>query len=209
MRINSFCAIITSIFCGVISISILGCAGSNASYAASNQARDLTIKETKNAGSDLVNLIVKARRFSEFVNKMKTEKRETVVLLQSYINNSEDPSWSGQSGKMRNIFLQIEEQFVDAGITFRQDLDPGLPNYVKGIEEFDKQDWDPRYKPDTGTPTTGGATKAVLSLQLEFARETSSDKGSTLNEFSLTARIIDGESKTTLVVKSVPIEKRN
>ena len=86
------------------------------------------MKETKNAGSDLVNLIVKAPRFSEFVNKMKTDKRETVVLLQSYTNNSEDPSWSGKSGKMRNMFLQIEEQFVDAGITFKQDLDPGRPN---------------------------------------------------------------------------------
>lgn len=210
MRINSFCAIITSIFCGVISISILGCAGSNASYAASNQARDLTIKETKNAGSDLVNLIVKARRFSEFVNKMKTEKRETVVLLQSYINNSEDPSWSGQSGKMRNIFLQIEEQFVDARITFRQDLDPGLPNYVKGIEEFDKQDSDDRYdQQNTGDVTTGAASKAVLGLILEFAKETNPENGSTLNEFALTARIVDGKSKTTLVVKSVPIEKRN
>ena len=38
---------------------------------------------------------------------------------------------------------------------------------------------------------------------------TNPENGSTLNEFSLTARIVDGESKTTLVVKSVPIEKRN
>ena len=209
MRINSVCGVITSILCGVISISILGCAGSNASYAASNQARNLTMKETKNAGSDLVNQIVKAPRFSEFVNKMKTDKRETAVLLQSYTNNSEDPSWSGKSGKMRNMFLQIEEQFVDAGITFRQDLDPGLPNYVAGIEQFDKQDSDDRYKTDTGSVTTGGATKAVLGLILEFAKEANPENGSTLNEFSLTARIVDGESKTTLVVKSVPIEKRN
>ncbi len=111
---------------------------------------------------------------------------------------------------MRNIFLQIEEQFVDAGITFRQDLDPGLPNYVKGIEEFDKQDSDDRYdQQNTGDVTTGAASKAVLGLILEFAKETNPENGSTLNEFSLTARIVDGKSKTTLVVKSVPIEKRN
>lgn len=209
MRINSFRSVITSILCGGISISIAGCAGSNASFAASNDARDLKLKETKDAGTELVKLIVIAPRFQAFVKKMKDKNRETVVLLHEPINTSDEPSWSGVTGKTRNLYKQIEEQFVDAGITVRQDLDPGLPNYVKGIEEFDKQDWDPRYKPDTGTPTTGGATKAVLSLQLEFARETSSDKGSTLNEFSLTARIIDGESKTTLVVKSVPIEKRN
>jgi len=209
MRINSFCAVITSIFCGFISISIAGCAASNASYAASNDARDLKISETKSAATELVEKIVKAPRFREFVNKMNKAGRETVVLLHLPINNSNDQLWSGVTGKTRYLFLQIEEQFTDAGITFRQDLDPGLPNYVKGIEEFDKQDWDPRYNPGTGTTTTGGATKAVLGLQLEFARETSPDKGSTLNEFSLTARIIDGESKTTLVVKSVPIEKRN
>ena len=209
MRINYFRTIITIILCGVISISILGCAASSASYAASNDARDLKISETKSAGTELVKQIVTAPRFQAFVKKMKDKNRETVVLLHEPINTSDDPSWSGVTGKTRNLYKQIEEQFVDAGITFRQDLDPGLPNYVKGIEEFDKQDWDPRYKPDTGTPTTGGATKAVLSLQLEFARETSPDKGSTLNEFSLTARIIAGESKTTLVVKSVPIEKRN
>ena len=209
MRINYFRTIITIILCGVISISILGCAASSASYAASNDARDLKISETKSAGTELVRLIVIAPRFQAFVKKMKDKNRETVVLLHEPINTSDDPLWSGVKGKTRNLYKQIEEQFTDAGITFRQDLDPGLPNYVKGIEEFDKQDWDPRYNPGTGTTTTGGAKKAVLGLQLEFARETSSDKGSTLNEFSLTARIIDGESKTTLVVKSVPIEKRN
>ena len=210
MRINSFRAIITSIFCGFMSISIMGCAGSNASYAASNQARTLTMKETKNAGSDLVNDIVKAPRFDAFVKKMKQANRETVVLLQDYTNNSEDPSWSGKSGKLRNMFLQIEEQFVAAGITFKQDLDPGLPNYVPGIEQFDKQDSDDRYdQQNTGDVTTGAASKAVLGLILEFAKETNPENGSTLNEFSLTARIVDGKSKTTLVVKSVPIEKRN
>ena len=209
MCINSFRAVITSIFCGFISISIMGCAGSNASYAASNDARDLKISETKSAGTELVRLIVIAPRFQAFVKKMKDKNRETVVLLHEPKNTSDDPSWSGVTGKTRNLYKQIEEQFVDAGITFRQDLDPGLPNYVKGIEEFDKQDWDPRYKPGPGSVTTGGATKAVLSLILEFAKETNPENGSTLNEFSLTARIVDGESKTTLVVKSVPIEKRN
>ena len=209
MRINSFRAVITSIFCGFISISIVGCAGSNASYAASNQARTLTMKETKNAGSDLVNDIVKAPRFDAFVQKMKQANRETVVLLQAYTNNSEDPSWSGKSGKLRNLFTQIKIQFTGFGITFRQDLDPELPNYVKGIEQFDKQDSDDRYKTDTGSVTTGGASKVVLGLILEFAKDTSPENGGTLNEFSLTAEIIDGETKTTLVVASVPIEKRN
>jgi len=49
----------------------------------------------------------------------------------------------------------------------------------------------------------------IKLLELEFAKETNPEDGSALNEFSLTARIVDGKSKTTLVVKSVPIEKRN
>ena len=51
--------------------------------------------------------------------------------------------------------------------------------------------------------------RVIKLLELEFAKETNPEDGSALNEFSLTARIVDGKSKTTLVVKSVPIEKRN
>ena len=51
--------------------------------------------------------------------------------------------------------------------------------------------------------------RVIKLLELEFAKEKNPEDGSALNEFSLTARIVDGKSKTTLVVKSVPIEKRN
>ena len=98
MRINYFRTIITIILCGVISISILGCAASSASYAASNDARDLKISETKSAGTELVRLIVIAPRFQAFVKKMKDKNRETVVLLHEPINTSDDPSWSGVPG---------------------------------------------------------------------------------------------------------------
>ena len=53
------------------------------------------------------------------------------------------------------------------------------------------------------------AIKEKSKNYMEKIKETNPENGSTLNEFVLTARIVDGKSKTTLVVKSVPIEKRN
>jgi hypothetical protein len=183
-----------------IPLFVGGCAGSNASRAAFNDNRTLSLEQIETKSEDLVADLVSNSNFVEFKRTAQGGAKEpvkVVILLQDLDGNAlRDKEWPVI---MKALFANLELSLTNQGLTFRQDLDPGLPNYVKGIEEFDKQDSDARYSQTTGTVTTGGAHKAVLGLALTAIKKESGNNV----EIELWGKVTEGESKTSVcLVKS-------
>lgn len=183
--------------CGTV---LGGCAGSNASRAVFDANRTLSLSQIDGAASTLVSNIVSNGRFVRY--KVAHDSRsgaqaDIVMLLQELdADGGHDVRWKAEI--LEPLMLALEEHLSSNSIVFRQDLDPGLPNYVATIGEFDKQDSDDRYDQSTGSITTGAAHKAVLGLRLKALRhESQSDV-----EIELRAIVVDGSAKTTLVSTS-------
>ena len=180
-----------------IPLFVSGCAGSNASRAAFNDNRKLSLGQLESKSEELVADIVSNPRFVEFKKTAQGRAKEPVdviILLQNVDGSAtNDKEWPKV---MESLFSYLEGSLANQSLSFRQDLTPGLPNYVKGIEEFDKQDSDARYLQTTGTVTTGGAHKAVLGLVLTATKD---ERGNNV-EIELRAKVVNGESKKTLFI---------
>lgn len=195
---------IRTVACAILLASVPlfigGCAGRNASRASFDENRTLSLEQIETKSEDLVADLVSNSNFVEYKNAAKGSAKEPVkivILLQDLDGNAlRDKEWPVI---MKALFANLELSLTNQGLTFRQDLDPGLPNYVKGIEEFDKQDSDARYSQTTGTVTTGGAHKAVLGLALTAIKKESGNNV----EIELWGKVTEGESKTSVcLVKS-------
>ena len=192
---------IRTVACAIVLASVplfvSGCAGSNASRAAFNDNRKLSLGQLESKSEELVADIVSNPRFVEFKKTAQGSAKEPVdviILLQNIDGSAtNDKEWPKM---MESLFSYLEGSLANQSLSFRQDLDPGLPNYVKGIEEFDKQDSDARYLQTTGTVTTGGAHKAVLGLVLTATKD---ERGNDV-EIELRAKVVNGESKKTLFI---------
>jgi hypothetical protein len=185
----------------IVAGATVSCAGSSASRAVADQNRTLSMSDIERCAAQIVTDTTKDPWFVRFQAQEQDRNVRIGVLLQSYRNRIEnDRMWES---KKRDFFAYLEEYFLSAGVTFRQDLDPGLPNYTQGIEQFDMQDSDDRYDQKTGKVTTGAARKAVLGLQIELSMEEIGRQ----REFVLRSRLIDGETKETLVSKSSRVTK--
>ena len=192
----------------VAASALSGCASSNASRASRDSARSLTLGDMRGAAKTLVRDIAVSPKFMRYREAQTKQNGEIVILLQGFKNQTDDPSISNSQS---SFFNALEENCLEHDMTFRQDLDPGLPNYTKGIEEFDKQDSDDRYNQEgSGDITTGMASKAVLGLQVVIEKERSATAGGgNLYEYVLRTKLIDGRNKTSLLSKSFPITKES
>ncbi len=204
---NTTSSIFKTIVTGVVIFNFAACAGGNASRAMRDRSQSITLSEYDNNAKEIVKSIVNSPSFIKFRESEVKQNNEIVLLLQSFSNLTDDPRFSSSQ---RSFFNALEEAAQDHDMTFRQDLDIGLPNYVGGINEFDKQDADDRYNQSTGDVTTGAAKKAVAGLQLAIEKGQSiGESGGTLNEYVLRAKVINGRTKTLIVSKSVSISKSN
>ena len=178
---------------------VCGCAGSNASRASLDTNRTLSLGQIESKAADLVADIVANPRFVKYRKALQGgngQSADIVMLVQNIDGTAtNDREWPTM---LESLLASLEGSLAAQGLSFSQDLDPGLPNYVKGIEEFDKQDSDARYNQTTGTVTTGAAHKAVLGLVLTATKQ---ELGNQV-EIMLRAKVVDGESKTTLLVAS-------
>jgi hypothetical protein len=180
-----------------VPLFIGGCAGRNASRASFDENRTLSLGQLESKTEEMVADMVSNPRFVAFKKTAQGSAKEPVdviILLQNVDGSAtNDKEWPKM---MESLFSYLEGSLANQSLSFRQDLDPGLPNYVKGIEEFDKQDSDARYLQTTGTVTTGGAHKAVLGLVLTATKQ---QIGNNV-EIELRAKVVNGESKTTLFI---------
>jgi hypothetical protein len=180
-----------------VPLFIGGCAGRNASRASFDENRTLSLGQLESKTEEMVADMVSNPQFVAFKKTAQGSAKEPVdviILLQNVDGSAtNDKEWPKM---MESLFSYLEGSLANQSLSFRQDLDPGLPNYVKGIEEFDKQDSDARYLQTTGTVTTGGAHKAVLGLVLTATKQ---QIGNNV-EIELRAKVVNGESKTTLFI---------
>ena len=199
-------------------VSLLGCAGSNPSFTRVNKSVFLNVDDINNASKKIVDEMIQDPRFLEYQSKDKKNGIQTVVFMCEYVNQSGDTRMDETEGSFQILFSALEEQFLKYNVPFRQDLDSGnsagalkhpITSRASGIEAVDKQDSDPRYDPKSGKVTTSAALKAVLGLQLELTRLDTTDGKSAQFCFVLRARLIDGETKVTLVSKKVEFQKTN
>lgn len=192
---------IRTVACAIVLASVPlfigGCAGSNASRASFDENRTLSLGQLESKTEEMVADMVSNPRFVTFKKAAQggaKEPADVIILLQNVDGSAtNDKEWPKM---IESLFSYLEGSLANQGLSFRQDLDPGLPNYVKGIEEFDKQDSDARYLQTTGTVTTGGAHKAVLGLVLTATKQ---QIGNNV-EIELRAKVVNGESKTTLFI---------
>ena len=176
--------------------ALAGCAGSNASRATYDGNRDLTLAQINSKAANLVADILSNPRFVAFKKKVEADqqtKSDIVVMLMEL-----DKERANLDFSEKELYLALEEQLANNGVSFQQSLSPGGLNYVTRVEDIDKQDSDARYDQSTGTVTTGAAHKQVLAMSITVERKKSAD----LVEFVLRAKLVDAATKLTLLSAS-------
>jgi hypothetical protein len=201
-------SVVKAVVTVLVICNFAACAGGNASRAMRDNAGTIKLSEYNTTAKEIVKEIVNSPSFIKFRDQETKKNGEIVLLLQEFTNLTDDPRFNTSQ---KSFFNSLEEAAQDHDMTFRQDLDRGLPNYVGGIGEFDKQDSDSRYDQSTGDVTTGAASKAIAGLQLTIEKQQSANEsgGGTTSEYVLRAKIINGRTKTLIVTRSVSIEKNN
>lgn len=181
-----------------------GCASSTASRAMRDNAATISLNEYRQAARQLAVDIVSSPKYKRLREKEVGANGEVIVMLDGYRNETDNPVFSNT---MRQLFTALEESLLENDLAFQQDLDPGAPNYSSAGARLDKQDTDDRYNQSSGTISTGGAKKAVLSLQLEVQSSKSALAGGGSSfEYSLYARLANSE-KISIISKSYPMTK--
>jgi hypothetical protein len=173
-----------------------GCAGSTASRATHDANRNLTLGQINSKAANLVADIVSKPRFVAFKKKVEAEQRtksDIVVMLMELDKERANTDFSETE-----LYLALEEQLADNGVSFQQSLDPGGLNYVSRVGDVDKQDSDARYDQSTGTVTTGAANKSVLFMRITVEKQ---DVAGHI-EFQLRAKLVDSATKLTLLTAS-------
>ena len=203
---NSTAVALLAAVLAATTLTVAGCASSSASRAMRENAASLSLSEYREAARQLAVDIASAPKFKSFRTKEVGANGEVVVMLDTYKNETDNPVFNNT---MRQLFTALEESFLENDLAFQQDLDPGLPNYSAAGARLDKQDTDDRYDQSTGTVSTGGAKKAVLSLQLEVqsSKQAAAGGGSTY-EYVLYARLANSQ-KVSILSKSYPMTKSN
>ena len=201
-------SVIKAVVTVLVICNFAACAGGNGPRAIRDSAGTIKLSEFNTSAKEIVKEIVNKPKFIRFREQETKKNSEIVLKLQAFTNLTDDPRFDTSQ---KSFFNALEEAAQDHDMTFSQDLDKGLPNYVGGIEEFDKQDSDSRYDQSTGDVTTGAASKAIAGLELTIEKQQSANEsgGGTTSEYVLRAKIKDGKTKTLIVTCSVLIEKNN
>ncbi len=198
-------AILSLILFSSLVCAIPGCASSSASSAHTDPARTLTLNEYRLASRNLVLFLKNSDRLSDFRKSLPGSTDLVVFLSKLDVLASDgqaDLVWSS-----RSFYNAMDEACIKEGLLFRQNLDSDMVGYDRTAEQLDRQDSDDRYNQKTGRVTTGGASKAVVNVQLVIESGAVPRNGRTEYEYVLRARVIDGETKTPLASESFPITK--
>ena len=201
-------SVVKAVVTVLVICNFAACAGGTASRAMRDSAGTIKLSEFNTSAKEIVKEIANKPKFIRFREQETKKNSEIVLKLEAFTNLTDDPRFDTSQ---KSFYNALEEAAQDHDMTFRQDLDKGLPNYVGGIEDFDKQDSDSRYDQSTGDVTTGAASKAIAGLELTIEKQQSANEsgGGTTSEYVLRAKIKDGKTKTLIVTCSVLIEKNN
>ncbi len=196
MKFDHLFSVVIVLFMSVASLSSIGCATSNASYARVDSTRSLTMDEYDTAAQKLVDEVLLSPAFNNF-RKANTDKAgQTVIMVTSYRNDTDDRS---TIPLMKGFFEKLEEYSLEKGISYSNDLEK--------VAVINAQDADDRYDQSTGTVTTGAAAKSVIALEIIFETIRSAGSSRTQNEFSIRVKFIDAARATTITSKSFRLTK--
>jgi len=196
----------------MVSLNFVGCAGRNASSAMLVRERNITSQEIEAVAQGLVATSLQSPGFSEVAQGAAVRGNEITISLMSFTNHTADLSWSGRSGRIRELFIAIEEQFAKNNLYFRKESDPNLPDYINGMDQVSPEPSTDRgfsnydqsgLKLDRPSPKE----KLVLGLELEVFQITNSTPQDQILEFKFIARIINKKTNKTLCVATEKVQK--
>lgn len=190
----------------------MGCAGSNASRAARDRSRTLSLATINACSETLAADIVSHPRFKRwrdrYLEMYPAQKNDDIVMLVlEFKNNSDDPMWNV---KMEDFLYDLSRHLSTSNIVLlyrsedeaRPGFDPSKRRlYLEALEDFNRQDQRPVYNQKTGQQSMGRMSKAEVGVRLVVSND---DVGGA-RSFVLRAMLIDGASKTEIVsVRSQP-----
>lgn len=195
----------------VASLVSLGCAGSNASRAARDRSRTVSLATINECSEALAADIVSHPRFKRWRDRyleMYPTQRDAdiVMLVLEFKNNSDDPMWNV---KMEDFLYDLSRHLSTSNIVLlyrsedeaRPGFDPSKRrNYIEALEDFDRQDQSRVYNQSTGQQAMGRRSKAGVGIRLFVSND---DIGG-VRSYVLRAMLIDADKTEIVSVRSQP-----